>query len=137
MAAASIEVVIVGAVERVGALRLQAGSTLRAALEAAGGLAYRSDARPEGQLLLRRRGAASRQVRVQRWNIFEDELQSWQSTPLEHRDVIVFAWSLPGACAEASLVGHQRQDGVERAVRARPRGCSAPGRSAPRCPRSR
>jgi protein involved in polysaccharide export with SLBB domain len=94
MARAYIEVVIVGAVERVGALRLEVGSTLRAALEAAGGLAYRRDARPEGPMLLRRRAAASRQARVQRWNLFEDEPQSWQSAPLEHHDVIVIAWSL-------------------------------------------
>jgi hypothetical protein len=33
-------------------------------------------------------------VRVQRWNIFEDEPRAWQSARLEHRDVIVFAWSL-------------------------------------------
>ena len=48
MARAYIEVVVAGAVERVGTLRLEQGATLRVALEAAGGLAYRSDARPEG-----------------------------------------------------------------------------------------
>jgi len=94
VARAYIEVVVTGAARRVGTLRLEPGATLRAALEAAGGLAYRTDARPEGPLLLRRRGASSRQVQVQRWNLFEDEPRAWQSTQLEHRDVIVIAWSL-------------------------------------------
>jgi protein involved in polysaccharide export with SLBB domain len=89
-----IEVVVAGAARRVGTLRLEPGATLRAALEAAGGLVYRIDARPEGPLTLRRRGASSRQVRVQRWNLFEDEPRTWESAQLEHRDVIVIAWSL-------------------------------------------
>ena len=74
MAAASVEVVMrVGASITVGALRLEAGATLRVALEAAGGLAYRRGARPEGPLLLRRRGPTSRSVHVRRWNLFEDD----------------------------------------------------------------
>ena len=91
---ATNEIVVAGAVERVGRLRLEAGSTLRIALEAAGGLAYRPDARPEGALLLRRRAPTSRDVRMQRWNLFEDDPRSWQSARLEHRDVIVVAWAL-------------------------------------------
>lgn len=94
MPVSHIEIVVAGAVERVGLLRLEAGATLRAALEAAGGLAYRPGARPEGQVLLRRRGPSSRQVLVRRWNLFEDDPHSWQSARLEHRDVIVFAWSV-------------------------------------------
>ena len=90
-----IEIVVAGAVERVGRLRLEAGATLRVALEAAGGLAYRPDARPEGHLLLRRRGPSSRQALIRRWNIFEDDPRGWQSARLEHRDVVVVAWSLP------------------------------------------
>lgn len=91
---ATIEIVVAGAVERVGRLRLEAGATLRLALEAAGGLAWRQGARPEGALLLRRRAPTSRAVRVQRWNLFEDDPRDWQSARLEHRDVIVVAWSL-------------------------------------------
>lgn len=93
---ATIEIVVAGAVERVGRLRLESGATLRVALEAAGGLAYRPGARPEGWLLLRRRGGASRQALVQRWNIFEEDPRAWQTARLEHRDVIVFTWSLSG-----------------------------------------
>jgi hypothetical protein len=91
---AYIEVVVAGAARRTGRLRLEAGATLRAALDAAGGLAWRDDARPEGPLLLRRRSPTSREVRTQRWNLFEDEARDWQSARLEHRDVIVIAWSL-------------------------------------------
>ena len=92
--AATIEIVVAGAVERSGLLYLESGATLRVALEAAGGLAYRPGARPEGWLLLRRRGGTSRQAVVRRWNIFEDDPRAWQSTRLEHRDVVVLAWSL-------------------------------------------
>jgi hypothetical protein len=91
---ATIEIVIAGAVERVGRLRLEAGSTLRVALEAAGGLAWREGARPEGALLLRRRAPTSRDARTQRWNLFEDDPRDWQSARLEHRDVVVVAWTL-------------------------------------------
>ncbi|HEX5067589.1 MAG TPA: hypothetical protein VFY49_15830 [Myxococcota bacterium] len=91
---ASIEIVVTGAVERGGRLRLEAGSTLRVAIEAAGGLAYRPGARPEGALLLRRRGPTSRQVRMLRWDLFRDDPHAWESARLEHRDVIVVAWSL-------------------------------------------
>ena len=91
---ASIEIVVVGAVERVGRLRLEAGATLRVAIEAAGGLAYRPGARPEGALLLRRRGPTSRQARMQRWDLFRDDPRAWESARLENRDVIVVAWSL-------------------------------------------
>jgi protein involved in polysaccharide export with SLBB domain len=91
---ASIEIVVAGAVERGGRIRLEEGATVRVALEAAGGLAYRAGARPEGPLLLRRRGPRSREVVVWRWNLFEDDPRVWQSARLEHRDVIVVAWSL-------------------------------------------
>ncbi len=92
-----IEIIVAGAVERVGRLRLESGATVRMALEAVGGLAYRPDARPEGRLILRRRGQSTRRVEVLRWNIFEDDPGTWQSTRLEDRDVIVFAWSLAAA----------------------------------------
>jgi protein involved in polysaccharide export with SLBB domain len=91
---ATIEIVVAGAVTRAGRLRLESGATLRAALEAAGGLAYRPGARPQGALMLRRRSPRSRDTVVWRWNIFEDDPGEWQSARLEHRDVIVFAWSL-------------------------------------------
>jgi protein involved in polysaccharide export with SLBB domain len=91
---ASIEIVVAGAVERVGRMRLEAGATVRVALEAAGGLAYRPGARPAGQIVLRRRAPSSRTVQVRRWNLFDDDPRAWQSARLEHRDVIVFAWSL-------------------------------------------
>jgi protein involved in polysaccharide export with SLBB domain len=91
---ATIEIVVAGAVERVGRLRLEAGATLRVAIEAAGGLAYRPGARPEGALLLRRRGPTSRQALMQRWDIFRDDPRAWQSARLEHRDVVVVAWTL-------------------------------------------
>jgi hypothetical protein len=90
----TIEIVVAGAVERVGRLRLEAGTTLGVALEAAGGLAYRPGARPEGALLLRRRFATSRQPLTRRWNLFDDDPRAWQSISLEHRDVIVVAWTL-------------------------------------------
>jgi protein involved in polysaccharide export with SLBB domain len=89
-----IEIVVAGAVARGGRLRLESGATLRVALEAAGGLTYRPDARPEGRLILRRRGQSTRRAVILRWNIFEDDPGTWQSTRLEDRDVIVFAWSL-------------------------------------------
>ena len=91
---AFIEIVVSGAVTRGGRLRLEPGATLRIALEAAGGLAYRPGARPEGPLLLRRRGPRSRDVATWRWNLFEDDPRAWQSARLEHRDVIIVAWSL-------------------------------------------
>jgi protein involved in polysaccharide export with SLBB domain len=89
-----IEIVVSGAVERGGRLRLTPGATLRTALEAAGGLAWRPGARPEGGVVLRRRAASARRVEVRRWNLLEDPPRAWQSTRLEDRDVIVFAWSL-------------------------------------------
>jgi protein involved in polysaccharide export with SLBB domain len=95
MLQARIEVIVAGAVERTGPLRLDVGATLRAALEAAGGLAYRVGARPEGPLVLRRRARTSRRVEVRRWDLFEDDPRAWQSTRLEHGDVIVIAWTLP------------------------------------------
>jgi protein involved in polysaccharide export with SLBB domain len=91
---ATIEIVVAGAVERVGRMRLEAGATVQVALEAAGGLAYRPGARPAGQIVLRRRAPSSRTVHVRRWNLFDDDPRAWESTRLEHRDVIVFAWSL-------------------------------------------
>ena len=94
MLRASIEVIVAGAVERVGPLRLDPGATLRAALEAAGGLAYRLGARPEGPLVLRRRPPSSRRVEVRRWDLFDDDPRAWQSTRLEHGDVIWVAWTL-------------------------------------------
>jgi len=91
---ATIEIVVAGAVERVGRMRLEAGATVRVALEAAGGLAYRPGARPAGHVVLRRRAPSSRTVQVRRWNLFDDDPRAWESMRLEHRDVIVFAWSL-------------------------------------------
>jgi len=91
---ATIEIVVAGAVARVGRMRLESGATLRIALEAAGGLSYRPGARPAGQIVLRRRAPSSRTVHVRRWNLFDDDPRAWESTRLEHRDVIVFAWSL-------------------------------------------
>jgi hypothetical protein len=34
-------------------------------------------------------------VEVRRWDLFEDDPRAWQSTRLEHGDVIVIAWTLP------------------------------------------
>jgi hypothetical protein len=59
-----------------------------------GRLAFRPGARPEGALLLRRRFPTSRQPLMRRWNLFEDDPRAWQSTLLEHHDVVVVAWSL-------------------------------------------
>jgi protein involved in polysaccharide export with SLBB domain len=94
MAYASIEIVIAGAVERTGRTHLDAGATIDAALRAAGGLAYRAGARPEGELVLRRRSPRSRTVSVHRWRIFDAPAEAWRSFELEHRDVLVFTWAL-------------------------------------------
>jgi protein involved in polysaccharide export with SLBB domain len=91
---ASIEVVIAGAVARPGRTRLEAGATVDAALQAVGGLAYRGQAHPAGQLVLRRRTPHSRTVSVHRFRIFEGTTGAWRSFPLEQRDVLVFDWSL-------------------------------------------
>lgn len=91
---ARIEIVIAGAVERAGRTRLDAGATIEAALRAAGGLAYREGARPEGELVLRRRSPSSRSVSVHRWHIFDEPAEAWRSFSLEHRDVLVFTWTL-------------------------------------------
>jgi protein involved in polysaccharide export with SLBB domain len=92
---ASIQIVIAGAVERAGRTQLDAGATIDAALRAAGGLAYRAGARPEGELVLRRRSPLARTVSVRRWRIFDETPDEWRSFTLEHRDVLVFSWSLP------------------------------------------
>jgi protein involved in polysaccharide export with SLBB domain len=93
MGNASIEIVVSGAVLRAGRTQLDAGATIETALRVAGGLAWRVGARPEGELVLRRRSPRSRTVSVHRWRIF-DEPESWRSFALEHRDVLVFTWSL-------------------------------------------
>jgi protein involved in polysaccharide export with SLBB domain len=92
-------VVISGAVVRSGSSDLEPGATVATALRAAGGFAYRPDARPAGELVLRRRRPASRSISVYRWNIFESESESWRSFPLEQHDVLVFAWSVRGSSA--------------------------------------
>lgn len=89
-----IEVVISGAVERSGRTRLEPGATVDTALRAAGGLAYRTDVVPAGELILRRRVPTTRSVSVYRWCIFGGESSSWRSFPLEQHDVLVFEWSL-------------------------------------------
>ncbi len=94
-----IEVVISGAVARSGRAQLEPGATVATALRAAGGLAYRSETVPAGELVLRRRPPTSRLVSVYRWNIFESESQVWGSFPLEQHDVLVFEWSLRGDSA--------------------------------------
>jgi protein involved in polysaccharide export with SLBB domain len=91
---ASIEILISGAVGRAGRTHLDAGATIEMALRAAGGLAWRVGARPEGELVLRRRSPRSRTVSVHRWRIFDEPAESWRSFALEHRDVLVFTWSL-------------------------------------------
>jgi protein involved in polysaccharide export with SLBB domain len=87
-----LEVVISGAVNRSGRTRLEPGSTVATALQAAGGLAYRRSARPAGEIVLRRRLPTSRTVSVYRWSLFEGESQPWRSFPLEQHDVLVFEW---------------------------------------------
>jgi len=89
-----IEVVISGAVERAGRAILEPGATVATALRAAGGLAYRGNAGPAGELVLRRRLPTSRSVSVYRWNIFEGESALWSSFRLEQHDVLVLDWSL-------------------------------------------
>lgn len=89
-----IEVVISGAVERTGRARLSGGSTVEAALRAAGGLAHRTHAAPAGELVLRRRAPGTRRVSVYRFRIFDVPPESWRSFPLEQNDVLVFSWSL-------------------------------------------
>jgi protein involved in polysaccharide export with SLBB domain len=89
-----IDVVIFGAVERAGRTALDPGSTVAAALRAAGGLAYRRNAGPAGELVLRRRVPASRSISVYRWNIFEGDSESWRSFRLDQHDVLVFGWSV-------------------------------------------
>lgn len=94
MRTSRIDVVISGAVKRAGRRALEPESTVAMALSAAGGLAYRSDAAPAGELVLRRRRPTSRSVAVYRWNIFEGEPESWRSFRLEQHDVLVFGWSV-------------------------------------------
>ncbi len=93
---ATIEVLVSGAVERSGRARLEPGATVAAALRAAGGLAFRRDAGPVGELVLRRRLPSSRATSVYRWNIFESDSESWRAFRLEQHDVLVFGWSLRG-----------------------------------------
>jgi protein involved in polysaccharide export with SLBB domain len=97
MAGVRIRVIVSGAVRSGGPLELSAGATVETALRAAGGLAYRPHARPEGQLVVRRRAPTQRRVEVHRWNIHEDERERWASFRLEHHDVLVFGWSLDAA----------------------------------------
>lgn len=93
----SIEVLISGAVESGGPRRLEPGATLEAALRAAGGLAYRPGARPEGRLVLRRRRPSSRTIEVHRFALWGDDVRPWRSFRLEHRDVLIVGWELgPG-----------------------------------------
>jgi protein involved in polysaccharide export with SLBB domain len=89
-----IDVVVSGAVERAGRTILDPGATVATALRAAGGLAYRRNAGPAGELVLRRRLPTSRSVAVYRWNIFEGESTLWSSFRLEQHDVLVLNWSL-------------------------------------------
>lgn len=93
---AKIEVVVSGAVERAGRARLDSDATVGVALSAAGGLAYRGHATPDGELVLRRRSPSSRSVSVYRWRIFDASAGPWRSFPLEQHDVLVFGWSLRG-----------------------------------------
>ena len=94
-----IEVIVSGAVERSGRARLEPGATVATALRAAGGLAFRDDAVPAGDLLLRRRLPTSRTTSVYRWSIFESSQTSWRSFELQPRDVLVFGWSVRGDSA--------------------------------------
>ena len=94
--------VISGAVERAGRTVLDSGATVAMALRAAGGLAYRRNAGPAGELVLRRRLPTSRSVAVYRWNIFEGESASWRSFRLEQHDVLVFGWSVRDDAAEGA-----------------------------------
>lgn len=91
-----IEVVVSGAVQRSGRARLEPGATVASALRAAGGLAFRREAVPAGELMVRRRLPSSRATSVYRWSIFEGGSDSWRSFRLEQHDVLVFGWSLRG-----------------------------------------
>lgn len=88
-----IEVTVAGAVNRSGLARLEVGATVASALRAAGGLAYRQETVPAGQLVLRRRLPSSRSASVYRFRIFEGESEDWRSFPLEQHDILVFEWS--------------------------------------------
>lgn len=92
--ATSIEVVISGAVESGGPLRLDPDATLEAALRAAGGLAFRPDARPEGGVVVRRRRPSSRTIEVHRFALWGDAARDWRGFRLEHRDVLIVGWQL-------------------------------------------
>lgn len=94
-----IKVVVSGAVEHAGRTDLDPEATVATALRAAGGLAYRRNAGPAGELVLRRRLPTSRSVSVYRWNIFEGEAELWRSFRLEQNDVLVFGWSARGDSA--------------------------------------
>jgi hypothetical protein len=86
-----VDVIVSGAVERVGRQLLDAPATVPAALQAAGGLAHRDRMRPSG-LLTVRRPLGNRRVDVWQFDVFAP--QSWQGFELLSGDLVVFQWQL-------------------------------------------
>jgi len=90
----SIEVLISGAVEAGGPLRLESDATLEAALRAAGGLAWRAGARPEGRVVVRRRRPSWRTIGGHRFALWCEGARDWRGVRLGHRDVLIVGWQL-------------------------------------------
>jgi protein involved in polysaccharide export with SLBB domain len=92
MTNAKVDVIVNGAVERVGHQLIDSPATVAAALQAAGGLANRERMRPSGVITVRR-PLGNRKVDVWRFHLSDPDPQ-WKSFELQQGDLVVFQWLL-------------------------------------------
>ena len=89
---AKVDVIVSGAVERVGHHLVDCPATVAAALQAAGGLANRERMRPSGFITVRR-PVGNRKVDVWRFHLSDSDGR-WESFELQAGDLVVFQWFL-------------------------------------------
>jgi hypothetical protein len=86
-----VDVLVSGAVVKVGHHLIPAPATVEAALEAAEGLACHPHMWPAGPITVRR-PLGDRKVDVFRFDLDDPEPQAWKSFELRSGDLVVFAW---------------------------------------------
>ena len=90
------EITVAGAVQRAGKHRLGHPTTLRAALDAAGGLARRSRMWASGVVTVRR-PQPSRRVQVWRFDVLGTGVGDWERLELCTGDFIICQWEVEEA----------------------------------------
>jgi hypothetical protein len=86
-----VDVLVSGAVLKMGQHSVPAPATIEAALQAAGGLARLPKMWPAGPIAVRR-PLGDRKVKVWRFHLNDPEPQEWRRFELISGDLVVFAW---------------------------------------------